>query len=193
MMRMRDIPVVGHCLRAGAKAAAGAGIVAEFGVYRGTTIRQLANMFPDEDVYGFDSFVGLPEPWVRSETSVYPAGRFSLGGQMPDVPQNVLLVPGWFHEALPAFLDVVARPFKLMHIDCDLYSSTKTLLALCRARIVPGTVLVFDELCDWSESGRYPAWPEGEYRALVESGLRFRPLARDNRFALAIQIEETAA
>ena len=49
-----------------------------------------------------------------------------------------------------------------MHIDCDLYSSTQTILAQLRDRIVPGTILVFDEYFN------YPGWEVHEHRAFAE-------------------------
>ena len=34
---------------------------------------------------------------------------------------------------------------KLMNVDCDLYSSTKDIFERVHGRVVPGTVIVFDE------------------------------------------------
>ena len=50
----------------------------------------------------------------------------------------------------------------LIHIDCDIYASTRTVLELLAARIVPGTVIVFDEYLN------YPSWKEHEFRAFQE-------------------------
>jgi hypothetical protein len=47
-------------------------------------------------------------------------------------------------------------------MDADLYSSTKTVFDLMADRIVPGTVIVFDEYFN------YPGWRQGEYRAFQE-------------------------
>jgi hypothetical protein len=49
-----------------------------------------------------------------------------------------------------------------LHIDCDLYSSTRTVLKLCGPRIRKGAVLVFDEYCN------YPGWRDHEFRAFQE-------------------------
>ena len=38
------------------------GLILEFGVYRGHSIRYLAERVPDREVFGFDSFEGLREP-----------------------------------------------------------------------------------------------------------------------------------
>ena len=49
-----------------------------------------------------------------------------------------------------------------MHVDCDLYSSTKTIFTALAAHIVAGSVIVFDEYFN------YPNWREHEFRAFHE-------------------------
>ncbi|WP_395699775.1 tetratricopeptide repeat protein [Aquabacterium sp.] len=115
------------------------GLVLEFGVRWGKSIRQLAALVPGP-VHGFDSFEGLPEAWHHE-----PRGSYSTGGQLPEVPPNVTLHRGWFNESLPPFLLSQPGPLRLANIDCDLYSSTATVLSLLAGRVGPGTVLVFDE------------------------------------------------
>jgi predicted O-methyltransferase YrrM len=61
------------------------------------------------------------------------------------VPNNVELVIGEFEETLAAFLVEHPDDAALIHIDCDLYSSTKTVLEHLTPRIMPGTVIVLDE------------------------------------------------
>lgn len=39
------------------------GVIVEGGVWKGDTIRWMANRYPDRNLYGFDSFEGLPENW----------------------------------------------------------------------------------------------------------------------------------
>lgn len=61
-----------------------------------------------------------------------------------------------------------------MHIDCDIYSSTKCAFDTFRDNIKPGTVIVFDEL--WN----YPDYKNHEMKAFAEypdeTGLDFEPL-----------------
>jgi predicted O-methyltransferase YrrM len=116
------------------------GLVLEFGVASGSTIRLLADAAPlsDRRVYGFDSFEGLPEAWGSS-----PVGHFACA--IPEVPGNVELVVGWFADTLPPFLAKHQDDIALLHIDCDLYNSTATVLEALAPRIVPGTVIVLDE------------------------------------------------
>jgi len=142
------------------------GLYLEFGVASGRTISHMATKHPTRTFYGFDSFDGLPEVW-RSD---YEKGAFAQ--PMPIVPSNVTLVKGWFNETLPKFLGSHPQPCAFLHIDCDLYSSTKTIFDSLRDRIVTGTVIVFDEY--WN----YPGWREHEYKAfeeLKQTGLTAKP------------------
>ena len=49
-----------------------------------------------------------------------------------------------------------------LHIDCDLYSSTQTIFNLLSDRIVPGTVILFDEYFN------FPNWENHEFKAFQE-------------------------
>jgi methyltransferase family protein len=132
-------------------------LVCEFGVWQGRTITALARLFPERTIYGFDAFQGLPEPWRDG----YPRGIFHLP-RLPRVPPNVRLVRGWFHETLPTFLHNTPGQVAFLHIDCDLYSSAKTVLDALRGRLAQGSVILFDEFFN------YPGWRAGEYRAWTE-------------------------
>ena len=103
---------------------------------------------------------------------------------IPPVPKNVQLHVGMFHETLPVFLEGDVDPVRFANIDCDLYSSTRDVLTLLDSRIVPGSVLYFDEFYPWSGSGgEYELWREGEYLAVCEwaarRGRELRPLYRN--------------
>lgn len=136
-------------------AAAPPGLVLEFGVYSGTTLGLLAASRPGE-VHGFDSFEGLPERW----RSGFDMGKFSVS-EVP-VIQGADIVVGLFRDALPNWLLEHPETVALVHIDCDLYSSTKDVLDLLGPRLRVGTVLVFDEF--WN----YPGWEAHEARAWIE-------------------------
>lgn len=147
------------------------GEILEFGVFQGKTITHLAGGFPNKILWGFDSFEGLPEDWflnASDQISTRPAGYFALD-ELPQVPGNVKLVKGFFDQSLPKWL--VENPIKqisILHIDCDLYSSTKTIFDLLNSYIVEGTVIIFDEFYPWSGIEKYDLWEQGEYRALKE-------------------------
>lgn len=132
------------------------GIIAEFGVWTGGSINQLATLAKPRVVYGFDSFEGLREDWKGwKETK----GYFNLHGRLPSVEQNAVLVKGWFHESLPRFLSDHPETASFIHVDSDTYESAKTVLDLMGPRIRPGTLIVFDEYFG------YGGWRLGEYRA----------------------------
>ena len=66
---------------------------------------------------------------------------------LPEVPPNVTLIKGYFDATLPAFVAAHAHErLALIHVDCDIYSSTRTVFELCRPLIRPGCLIVFDEL-----------------------------------------------
>ncbi len=133
------------------------GLVCEFGVFKGESINYLAGCLPTTEIYGFDSFEGLPEDW-RPEVK---AGHFKVQ-QLPVVKSNVRLIKGWFDKTVPVFLEQHPEPVSYLHIDSDLYSSAKTILDLFAPRIKPGTVIIFDEFFN------YPGWKQGEYLAFEE-------------------------
>jgi hypothetical protein len=144
------------------------GLILEFGVASGATINYLATTYAlrGRRLYGFDSFSGLPEPWAD-----YPIGHFAC--EPPAVAPNVELVVGLFAETLPPFLAQHEGSAALVHLDADLYSSTKTVLELLTPRIVPGTVLAFDEfyiVLD-HEQRAFEEWTSAHAR-------KFRPLCR---------------
>ncbi len=119
--------------------------VLEFGVCRGGTIKTIRQTLDSSfDVFGFDSFVGLPEAWIDKDgVVVVPPEYFSTNGAIPDV-KGVKFYAGWFSDTLPKYLKI-AQSIALLHIDSDLYSSAKEVLWTLNPYIVPGTIIVFDE------------------------------------------------
>ena len=133
------------------------GLYCEFGVHSGATINFIAERAAGRTVFGFDSFQGLPEDWRPGVEK----GHFAMA-ELPKVRPNVRLIKGWFNESLPGFLREHPGVASFIHVDCDLYSSTRTIFDLMGDRIVPGTVLNFDEFFN------YPGWRRGEYLAFQE-------------------------
>ncbi len=138
--------------------APAAGLVVEFGVEKGASLRHLAGL-TEREVHGFDSFEGLPGDWGGTKEA---KGAFDLRGKLPKVPGNAKLHVGWFDKELPGFLATHDEACALIHVDCDIYVSTKVVFEQLRARIVPGTVIVFDEYFN------YPGWRQHEYKAFQE-------------------------
>tara|TARA_R100000329_G_C7567477_1_gene200771 strand:- start:111 stop:734 length:624 start_codon:yes stop_codon:yes gene_type:complete len=148
------------------------GDVVEMGVYSGYTINIISETFPDDNVYGFDSFEGLPEPWVVSDSETLAKGHFDVRGSIPSVNSNVTLIKGFFSDTLPVHSDKIGQ-IKYLHIDSDLYSSAVETLEAFNSKIVKGTVIVFDEFCKFVrpsgfDEAWYDNWKQGEYKAFVE-------------------------
>lgn len=145
------------------EAASVEGLVLEFGVRHGNTIRQIAAMLGEhEQVHGFDSFEGLPEVWHHE-----PKGSYTTKGVIPVVPANVQLHVGWFEDTLPKFLEQYEGPVRFVNVDCDIYSSTRTVLDSLAERIAPGTVIVFDEYIGNEH------WREDEFKAFQEAVMKY--------------------
>lgn len=157
---MPKVPVFWHphdTLRYALGEVKGAGMALEFGVASGTTLKIIADALGGHlRVVGFDTFDGLPEVWRTG----FPAGGFAQQA-IPDVP-GAELVAGLFEDTLPRFLADNDGPVPFLHLDADLYSSTKTVLDLVGGRLTPGAVLVFDEFFN------YPGWQDHEYLAWTE-------------------------
>jgi predicted O-methyltransferase YrrM len=143
-------------LRHGLEIAPHGGMALEFGVFQGRSLRIIAAARPEGDVYGFDSFAGLPEDY-RSHVR---AGAFAVD-ERPDVPGADLVV-GWFDDTLPSFLVEHPGPVDFLHVDGDLYSSAVTVLKLVGPRLHAGSVIVFDEFFN------FPGWEDHEFRAWQE-------------------------
>ncbi len=160
--------------------AHGPGLFLEFGVATGETIAQIAGYRREVQVFGFDSFEGLPETWRTG----FPKGAFSH--PVPEVPDNVHLIKGWFADTLPRFAAEHNEPVAFLHLDCDLYSSTKCVFDCLESRIGPGCVIVFDEYFN------YPGWEQHEHRAfseLVEQrrlGFRYDAFVPDHQQACVV-------
>lgn len=139
------------------------GFWVEFGVWEGKTLKEahqaLSTTKFNGPIAGFDSFVGLPSKW---------AGRFDKGAfetnyekVRKDVPSDILLYEGWFQDTIGTFLkDHPTVPAAVINFDADLYVSTSLTFGLLAERIIPGTILCFDELVG------YPAYQMHEILAL---------------------------
>ena len=116
------------------------GSYCEFGVCGGGTVNFIAHTVSPKTIHGFDSFLGLPEEWEGEAP-----GFLSRGGEVPALEDNVEIHIGWFEDTIPNFAKYNDQPLAFAHIDCDLYSSTMSVLENLSDRLRPGTVLVFDE------------------------------------------------
>jgi hypothetical protein len=151
------------------------GLWLEFGVAEGKSLGLIAKHLPAHlssgvsvahgVVFGFDSFLGLPEDWRPG----FRAGHFLRDGARP--PQfateraaQLALICGWFQDTLPGFLAAHPEPVALLHLDSDVHSAALYVLITLieHGRIGRGTIIVFDELFNYS------GFENGELLALFE-------------------------
>ncbi len=134
------------------------GLILEFGVWSGATIRVIARHAAPTQVHGFDTFEGIEANWHFG----FPMKHFDRGGEPPSIPANVRLHKGLFQDTLVGFLSDHRRPVSFAHIDSDIYESAAYVLSTLGERIVPGSVIQFDEYFN------YPGWRHHEFRAWQE-------------------------
>jgi Macrocin-O-methyltransferase (TylF) len=163
------------------------GAFLEMGVCTGRTINFIAALNPEQRVWGFDSFDGLPERWARADLTV-PEGTFrvNVDGWLPPVLHNVSLMKGMFQDTLPEFRKHVLKstPIAFLHVDCDIYASAKEVFDQLGENIESGTIIVFDEFYN------YPGAEEHEFKAFQEfldrTGKRADYLAYNQYFEQAV-------
>lgn len=153
------------------------GDFAEFGVYKGESAKQILKFMPTHrQLWLFDSFLGLPENWRH-----FPKGHFNTNGVAPDIKDTrVHIIKGWFKDTVPTWAKGIDSPLAFVHIDSDLYSSSKTLLTSIRHLLISGTIIQFDEIHGYSNSQSH------EYKAWIETGLQFKWLCRNPRYQAAL-------
>jgi ectoine hydroxylase-related dioxygenase (phytanoyl-CoA dioxygenase family) len=146
---------------------------AEFGVGAGESLDWFSWHKPTANVLvGFDSFEGIPEPWLN-----HPIGQWKSAPYASE-RDDVVIVRGLFEDSLarPEVTTLLAPRLGLVHIDCDLYSSTVASLRGIAPYLGPGTVVIFDEFYG------YPGWEQQEGGAFLdfckEHKVAFEYLAR---------------
>ena len=186
--RPRADVVYGEAFRRCIEYITGTGIqghILEFGTLRGYTARLMATLmqqfrYPGA-LYLYDSFEGLPEITSPVDQASYEVrinkvwfqGSMALEEEMPDrifrvlskivPPEQIHITKGFFEETLATALP--AGKAALIHVDCDMYTSTVTVLEqlLKQDLLQDGCVLLFD---DYNCNRANPAM--GERRAFAE-------------------------
>jgi hypothetical protein len=132
----------------------------EFGVFDGESSNLFSKRIGERKIYGFDSFEGLRDNWIGHHL---PSGTFDLGGKIPNLAKNVVLIKGWVQDTLPIFLkENKILKINFLHMDLDTYESTKFVLNELKPYIKKNSIILFDQLYN------YPGWREGEFKALDE-------------------------
>jgi hypothetical protein len=150
----------------------------EFGMFRGFSFwfaEQISREYAPTSfrLYGFDSFEGLPRPQLAAEARIFVEGDFR--GTYATVTAHltrwrtdfsrIRLHRGFYAPEL--FRELVRTetfaPVSICLIDVDLYESCVPVLDFLRDRLVPGSILLFD---DYNQMGDDDG--AGERRALIE-------------------------
>jgi len=123
--------------------------------------------------WAFDSFEGLPESvapadahpqWIKGELCM-SLEAFHKRCKQRGIPRSA-------YTAVPGFYDVSLAPdaaghrpttIRLAYIDCDMYSSTKTVLEFLKPRLQHGMIIAFDDYYSYSSDK-----PSGERLAAAQ-------------------------
>lgn len=154
------------------------GLYIELGVYKGRTINFISALNPTKIIYGFDSFKGLPEDWERTDKH-FPKESFALEkNEQPYLNPNIVINIDLFHQSLPEFCQnhmSKDSQISFLHVDCDLYSSTRDALKHLGPFLRRNSVVIFDEFYN------YPGSENHEFKAFIEfankSGTKFECIA----------------
>lgn len=137
------------------------GAIAEFGVFKGTSLIRLAT-FRDllepkggRTIYGFDAFGGFPPPAASDDTEWSLAWERRAGVGLPRSEMaavverkgfaNVVLIEGDIRSTLPRFLRERSDMFSLVHVDVDVEDVTQTVLECCADRLSVGGIFMLDD------------------------------------------------
>lgn len=120
------------------------GAVAELGVYKGDFSKKINFVFPNKDLYLFDTFEGFEQKDIKSDQTVLSANselekfrNTSVEYVLNNIPNpnKCIVKKGYFPDTFD--LDDSIK-FCFVSIDVDLYSPIKAGLEVFYPRLVPG-------------------------------------------------------
>jgi hypothetical protein len=118
------------------------GAMAEVGVYQGVSTKLICEAKGEKELHVFDTFEGLPDKSgtdvPRYKPSQYLCSLESVQEYLKSYP-NVHFHKGLFPESAKGLEEM---KFRFVHIDVDLYESTKGCLEWFYPRLLPGAILV---------------------------------------------------
>jgi len=149
----------------------------EFGSYSGMTFRLAFDETRRRNIkrhmWAFDSFQGLPH--AASSLDNHPRwkeGSMAMGVdefreicRKHSIPEDGYTIVEGFYAGTLAQMPAKALPtnIALAYIDCDMYSSAKTVLEFLKPRLKHGMILAFDDYFCWS-----PKLISGERKAFLD-------------------------
>jgi methyltransferase family protein len=159
----------------------------EFGVYHGTSMLMWYDIYIKHGLpinfVGFDSFQGLPTE-TQDANTVWKPGMFSTNGaiNLNLRRDGIRLVEGFYDQSLSEQTAVLLSGIKagLVHMDCDLYSSTKTVWEwlLKYDLLAKNALIVYDDWGSFLEAG-CAEYDIGEAKAHKEIETKYQIKFRD--------------
>ncbi|MAG02383.1 macrocin-O-methyltransferase [Candidatus Pacearchaeota archaeon] len=132
------------------------GDYAEVGVFKGTTAKAICEAKGDKKLYLFDTFEGLPEPSKFDKNfkkQMFDSEVSYVMKKLSKYP-NVFIYKGLFTDTAITIKD---NNFSLVHLDVDLYQSTKDCLEFFYERMISGGIILSH---DYDSSGVKKAFDE---------------------------------
>jgi len=134
------------------------GDVAEVGSFEGVSAKLLAATDRRRTLHIFDTFEGLPEPSEKDSAGFYSGQYRASEAEVKKYLQdfNVRIYKGFFPSTAGPITD---KMFAFVHLDVDLYDSTKACLEFFYPRMALGGIILTHD---------YAAREEGVYRAFKD-------------------------
>lgn len=151
----------------------------EFGVFNGSSLSSMYHAaqksgLPKVKLYGFDAFEGLPKESENEDDGVWKQGFYSCSFEQTQQClkewnvdlEKVAWVKGWYKDTLTS---QTIEKYNLnapgiIFIDCDTYSSSKSVLDFVGPLLTKPAILCFD---DW-KLNNLDIKGMGEYKAFNE-------------------------
>jgi O-methyltransferase len=176
------------------------GDYAEFGCYGGASMwlawQEIVANPVRRHMWAFDSFRGLPETadprddhpaWIPNTMAMSLDAFHATLATRGVLREAYTPVEGYFTESLPRLgRDGPPGDIALAYVDCDLYSSTVTVLDFLEPRLKHGMIVAFDDYYCWTDSdvsgeraalgefaADHPEWNFHRYRSIDWGGVAF--------------------
>ena len=158
-----------------------------FGIWSGVSTKLISDylneeQIPYDNMWGFDSFIGLPEEDVRLRHREHTIGKYSsvelyrksIAETMRIIEEGVAnpkltLIPGFYEKVLDTELIYTENlgVASFIDIDVDLHSSTLEVLEFMFANglVATGTTVYFD---DWGATPEYKGGESLAWKLMTE-------------------------
>jgi O-methyltransferase len=152
------------------------GVYVECGVAAGAQIIAMAAGAPNQTIYAFDSFEGIPLPSNKDDQM--PGIKFLSKEEQSKLPnpgeqilessgatavsmedfsthlyasgidtENIVTVPGWFEDTVKEFSTYnVINKIAILRLDGDLYNSTYVCLKYLYPKVIKGGLVIVDDI-----------------------------------------------